>query len=554
MNFGCKCDYGYTGANCDYRMCKQGYDPVYFNPDSSYRYSNWSYAIIIKSSTASIIGNYSIVFYDYTGKGWMSELIPYNASCTAVVNTLENIPNNVIPRNSVRCHRDIDFHNLKNEPVLGSSYDYYGLKYTLAFPRNPGKLKQIKIERYLDGSRPSLYDNTPSTAASSSSPISSALQIPIYANGYSGENIEYFTSQCHSVDVTLKSTLTYNYLSGITDLEFRLLSKCLSDVDGLTSSISATGRVEGSDYTWDYGTNFNPHMIRLVDKTLHPVSNLCVPVHTPDQESNPNHDPNYKYNSYSHDMKENFQRNYDNNNENDNKYNKENNNEDLCTDKPPPGFYVAIYYDPILQLFVLLNRPASDYSSTTLFSVFTTSGTATIVSEYSKIYTDIDIPYSRTVYTTNSTSNYTGYYGNIDCESNKALVNGALGCIDKGDKVFFLNPFSNEYSFQSNPMYINLYSVDKISSDRGVGSTILLDMGMNAGWSSSSSSNSMGSEARAYQFLPPVDGYDYVAPCANRGICNAESGQCKCFEGFEGDSCEVIYNTIKNVDTSKLIF
>jgi hypothetical protein len=31
--------------------------------------------------------------------------------------------------------------------------------------------------------------------------------------------------------------------------------------------------------------------------------------------------------------------------------------------------------------------------------------------------------------------------------------------------------------------------------------------------------------------------------CSNRGICNYNSGQCTCFDGFWGDACENLANT-----------
>jgi hypothetical protein len=141
----------------------------------------------------------------------------------------------------------------------------------------------------------------------------------------------------------------------------------------------------------------------------------------------------------------------------------------LCNnDKPPAGFFAALFYDPTVKIFKLFNRPAADYGIytyihiyiyihisiytyiciyilkyiyivyiytytyihiyiyityicigvSTTFTVFTTTGTAAMVTNFAKIFTGSD-PYSKTVYSTNSTSNFRNYNGNIDCMTNK---------------------------------------------------------------------------------------------------------------------------------------
>jgi hypothetical protein len=43
---------------------------------------------------------------------------------------------------------------------------------------------------------------------------------------------------------------------------------------------------------------------------------------------------------------------------------------------------------------------------------------------------------------------------------------------------------------------------------------------------------------RLYKFTPsPKSSYEYVAECANRGICNTYDGICDCFNGYTGDAC-----------------
>ena len=57
-----------------------------------------------------------------------------------------------------------------------------------------------------------------------------------------------------------------------------ITDRCLGDADGIAQSSSASGRVEGYAYTWDYGTIYNPHVVKLVDKVWH-TSILHVVIH-----------------------------------------------------------------------------------------------------------------------------------------------------------------------------------------------------------------------------------------------------------------------------------
>merc|ERR1712000_56241 len=42
-----------------------------------------------------------------------------------------------------------------------------------------------------------------------------------------------------------------------------------------------------------------------------------------------------------------------------------------------------------------------------------------------------------------------------------------------------------------------------------------------------------------YKFVPHIDSnYEYVAECANRGLCDSESGVCACFPGYTNDNCD----------------
>ena len=164
-----------------------------------------------------------------------------------------------------------------------------------------GKLRQIEIKTKINSRRPSLrvvpldsisfYNatlNTPSFLSSTEimdqeselgivHDNSSLIHTFVYANGFSGERLEYFTHKCSLVDVTiLNSGLGYHYLSDLTNNEFRLLAHCLGKANDDTSSYSAQGRVTGTTFNWDYGSVQNPHLIRLVEKSEFPKTDMCL--------------------------------------------------------------------------------------------------------------------------------------------------------------------------------------------------------------------------------------------------------------------------------------
>lgn len=200
-SMGCKCDGGFTGPDCSLKQCKFGADPLYYDDFANVRYANFSYQIyssvgvisgsLIKGQsrvgTNFIEGNYSLVFVDHTGEDWETGPIDIAANCDDVTRALESLPNNVIPTGSVRCFQD----NNMDIPDVATGLNWWDLckrgvcvgglnklayqwdltrqnfvlpvtgynhpKFTIAFPANPGKIQQIRINKYLDGLRPTLY-------------------------------------------------------------------------------------------------------------------------------------------------------------------------------------------------------------------------------------------------------------------------------------------------------------------------------------------------------------------------------------------------------------
>merc|ERR1711988_1291333 len=129
-----------------------------------------------------------------------------DTDCQKVVDTLEALPGSVI------CSKG-------SYPADDSTtIDAQTLSYSLTFTGNPGYLKPIVIDKYLDGTRATL-------------PNATAM---VYTDGMSGEFTDYFATQCAGV-----------YVKGATGM---------SEVNyGSTASTTFMGG--------------NPHIIKLVKKT-----------------------------------------------------------------------------------------------------------------------------------------------------------------------------------------------------------------------------------------------------------------------------------------------
>lgn len=508
---GCLCDPGYIGAACQLRQCKAGFDPIY-QEQTSRRYSNWTFVIASNRPQSSIIGNYSIVFFDQYGQDWMTSAIQYNASCPEITSALEDLPNNVVPRESVRCLRWPSFsssdsdapHNILTTP-------FKGVKYILSFPSNPGELRQPEFNIFLDGKRPTLTLSGQSDVGTSPGSDLS-LSLDVFPDGFSGENLDYFPSLCVGVDFTLEefsdagSDVAYVYLTGLTPIEKRLLAQCLGDSDGDLDTFSASGRVMGQNYTWDYGSVTNPHLIRLQDLTQPALTDMCKGDTDSQRPAS-----------------------------------------SLCSfpfDGTPSGFLAPLIYDPNDNLFKVLTRPTRHYDTTTLFTLYSTDGVAQASSLSTKILTNPLRYASRVVFSVNATSSFPGYDGDIACETTTVNVDGVLQCVEKDDIVFVVDPYLTQSAFVSNPSYLNLYKVEKIwqrpSTSHNNNNTssreIVLDKSIVSAWG-------VSDEARMYVFSPPSDAFRYVSQCSNRGLCDEHTGLCQCFPGFNSDDCSVQDNS-----------
>jgi hypothetical protein len=309
------------------------------------------------------------------------------------------------------------------------------------------------------------------------------------------------------VDVTIQQATSrngrssYQYLSDISNMEFRLLQQCLGS-SNINALPQVPGRVKGVTYYWDYGSEYNPHLVRLVDKTRSHVTDLC-----------PGAMDSVRGGTTT------------------------------CILAEAPGFYVPLYYDPSIDRFVLMTRPMEDYSRTTQFSIWVTDGYTTYISNGTSIYTHPTEIYSSTVYSMNSSSAFPGFSGDISCEGSTVNANGATSCLEKNQLAFFLDP----YNFGYNPKYMNLYTVVKIYNQDASQEIynpflsrhrIVLDTPITSLWKQFDPI----SVVRAYSFTP-VTSFPIVATCSNRGLCDTLQGICSCFDGYSLGDCSKIDNT-----------
>lgn len=570
VTMGCECDKGYSGPDCSERKCKYGVDPLYLDDATTTKYSIFDLAVLTTKSSAPLFTNgeadatigsayWAVRFYDAHEEDWITAPIqvPTNgASCADVVDALEALPNNVIPKGTIECtntqvagnedsfttdsafydaqhpasnrHKYRIFYRLamweaktaSDQGELGpmtalqyyqgsndtSTVSLYGNIYRLKFYGNPGKLRQPSIEVYLDGARPSL--------------ISPGYKVitRVWTDGQQGENQDYFADHCTGVTATIgtraSSTayMTESFLTGFTIAEKNLLKKCLGDSDFDTSNNKDV-------YNWDYGSKAYPHMIKLV-RTV--------------------------------------------------------------TSYRDGGYFAVLWYDAATAgvdntgisaaaggTFFLLNpfRPPDNFL-TDNYDIYTTKGTLALTSALSEATFGFGSQYIYTVnttYDTNSTISTVLFDGDISCEvgnNNAFKLDYISHCLNRSDLFTLLNWEYPEF----NPPHLNLYTAKRLHTspfehrieDRfGVSAALqasntslhygthMITADLSTNWGADVGvrsklvhQTSNDPHFHIYKFFPaPESTYEYVAECSNRGICDRANGICKCFPGYTMDSC-----------------
>ena len=556
---GCICDEGFSGGDCSLRACPWGLDPTYLYDDTeTIRYPIFNLALMTTSPSIDFFdgasngstGAWALTFYDLNGKGWTSDTLAPGASCAEVVSTLYALPNQIIPYDSISCTQDTVLYQdpldnsssafsevvqsnwiyvlngtfrPKNNTItwrptfwaagFKNSYDYMsasdprlsGYIYRLIMLGNPGAYIPMEVQTYLgDGQRPSLFSRN------------GTLITAVWSDGRQGESTDYFPLHCPDVKVQVRSVNGYYFLTGFNSTEKLWLKSCLGQADQNPEPQVAPN--DQTNINWDYGTVYNPHIVKLVRRS---------------------------------------------------------------TDRTDGGYFVMLIFDTTVTglddlgitdgTFKLLHPfEPLDLGDLDWFDIFQGGGILQITSNLTSAFFDFA---SNQIYSANLAYDIYGaaYDGDISCDPNPNSPNKEYyiqACLQKDDMFVLLDPYNTYY----NPAFINLYTVNRIyqqpfTLDEGAvlgiwphpdvpfspgqqtsvrtpmlnasmhykTYTIVSDVATN--WAQDASGLA---SFKIYKFIPQTDNaYTYVQQCSNRGICNTYDGICDCFPGYTGEACAV---------------
>jgi len=533
---GCSCDAGYSGADCSFRSCPVGVDPLYIDDT----YARVTTTGVMITDATSISGSFALKFFDHHGEDYVTDPITVAATwdstacndftgCTAsgkvIADALKTLPDSVISDVVVTGATAL---TTTTPPGLT-----HGWLFTITFNANPGYLKQLEVDYFLDGSRATILAN---------SAAATAANVKVFQGGVIGEDTDYFATKCAGVQVISTELITgatakpgnLAYLAiqnagSTVAANTKALKTCLGDSNGLT-----TDNVDVEN--WDYGVakeylgGGSTTEVNVIGSYPHAIK--TAPVDT----------------SVNNGV----------------------------------GEYHLVWWDSgatANQMFRVANLPADN----TAHYVYTTDGVVQQI--------NVDDAGMGAVVDDNKLTdlrNETRVVGYFDIHTNLIYTNvdascetggtSISACLEKGDKLFVVDGCWGEGAaggyFGSGTIATRcssaavagkatgvLYTVNKVytkpwtattvphtdtSADTSKEDRYVVQVDYNINFDGSkiaapgrgSATGASSGTVILFRFKPATTGnYKYVDSCSNRGACDGETGLCSCFKGYTGVDC-----------------
>lgn len=510
---------------------------------------------------STLTGTFALKFYDVFGEDYITKPIHLEDytnshdnnvdidevdSCIDIINALEALPNTVIEPGSIVCE----------EQAHGIGYAAEcGITYSLTFTGNPGYLKDVEVDYYLDGtSRATIMNHFGEPGVNVSSYV--------YTQQTAG-NIDHWDKKCEGVTVYSKflddeyiGVNKWGYLDLDSTVEYTNLARCLGDSDGIS-------RNNVEVYNWDYGSVVIDASM-LNQKGINPLTTAGL---DPERMSGTPHIVR-------------------------------------LVPKAQADIYqrtrLAVIW--ISQLFrgdvfgashsgpqIWMGNPPDD--ETTEFIPYATDGVAEVVYYDANGDEVLDLmsrdePRVTARFSRGSNVIYTSY--DTGCETADQLIQP---CLEKGDLLFLFDlnwgrsaltnttdgsyatsvtrhfgtggyhKWKNDPGKSKNPYHYNnyalntgqMYTIKKIYREKSTATSnkledryrVLVDKNINWGDENTTGAYDPDGDGifnegfvQMIKFSPATTGnYEFVSECSGRGKCDTVYGLCRCDTGFTGVAC-----------------